>query len=98
MTYWLNESADDGFAAAALARFFVPSGGGYSALIAKMVNFNGGTVLRGGCELLRADFANQQWVSETMIFETPRGWLEPLRISEPAAHNFSMLNHFVAGL
>jgi hypothetical protein len=57
VTYKLRLTADEGFAAAARARVFVPSGGGYSALIMRMVTANGGAVLRGGCPLFANDFA-----------------------------------------
>ena len=56
--YLLNLSADDGFAVASLSRNFVPSGGGFSALIAKMVQHKRGHVIKGGCELLSRDFAD----------------------------------------
>ena len=56
----LNLSADDGFAAAAQSRYYVPSGGGFSALLAKMVAYkNRGRVVKGGCALLSSDFDEQ---------------------------------------
>ena len=78
--YKLNLTADDGFAAAARARVFVPSGGGFSALLLKMVRAEGRTVVRGGCPLFAADFAGLPDSDEGAgIAESPRGWLMPVR-------------------
>ena len=80
--YKLNLTADDGFAAAARARVFVPSGGGFSALLLKMVRAEGRTVVRGGCPLFAADFAGLPADSDegAGIAESPRGWLMPVRM------------------
>ena len=54
--YKLNLTADESFAAASRARIFIPSGGGYSALIMKMSRVYGNTVVRGGCTPFAHDF------------------------------------------
>ena len=81
VVYKLNLTADDSFAAAARARVFVPSGGGYSALIVKMVKSNGGKVVLGSCPLFSGDFVGMPAVPDggARIAQSPRGWLLPCR-------------------
>ena len=76
VVYKLNLTADESFAAAARARFFVPSGGGYSALIMKMVRAEGNTVVRGTCKTFAEDFAMLP-TAPVGVTQSPAGWLVP---------------------
>ena len=72
VVYLLNLTADDGFAAASRSRYFVPSGGGFSALIAKMVTEGKGNVIKGGCALLSADFGGPASPREAKVSQHQR--------------------------